>query len=376
MVRHLRYIDWLLIAAIVPLLTFGLLTMKSLSGDDYFFNRQIIWICVSFGVMALAASIDWRSIKSSFFILLLYGFSVTLLIILAIIGLATRGAQSWFYFGTTAFEPVELVKLSLILVFAKYFSRRYVEIAMMRHIAISFLYLAVPVFLVFSQPDFGSSAILIFVWLSMLLFSGMRFRQIMAFVTAGILVGAACWVFLLAPYQKARVISFFGPESDPRGSGYNAIQAMIAVGSGGLWGKGVGLGTQSRLDFLPESETDFMFAAFAEEWGFVGITVIVLFYGLLFWRILRISGRSPDNFSKLFGLGICFLLVGHMAIHVGMNMGIVPVTGIGLPFMSYGGSFLLMLMAALGILQSIAIRSSEIKAYQENSPIGHGPDAL
>ncbi|OGZ45590.1 MAG: rod shape-determining protein RodA [Candidatus Ryanbacteria bacterium RIFCSPHIGHO2_12_FULL_47_12b] len=370
MIRHLRYMDWLLVISILPILVFGLLTMKSLSGDDYFFNRQLIWIAVGFVAMGLTTAYDWRGLKSSAVILSLYALGIILLVILAVIGFVTRGAQSWFYFGTAAFEPVELVKLFLVLVFAKYFSRRYVEIAMTRHIAISFLYLVIPMTLVFLQPDFGSAAILFFVWLSMLLFSGLRFKQIIVFIATGVLIAVVGWFFLLQPYQKMRIVAFFNPEGDPRGSGYHAIQAMIAVGAGGVWGKGVGYGTQSRLDFLPESETDFMFAAFAEEWGLVGVAALFLSFTLLFWRILRISIRSPDNFSKLFGLGISFLLVSHIAVHVGMNMGLLPVTGIGLPFMSYGGSFLVMLMAALGILESIAIRSSEIKAYEKEEFIG------
>jgi rod shape determining protein RodA len=376
MLRHLRHVDWVLIFAILPILIFGLLTMKSLGDDDYFFNRQIIWIGVGFLIMAITASFDWRELKSSSVILALYAFGVLLLVGLYVMGLTTRGASSWYYFGTTAFEPVELIKLFLILVFAKYFSRRYVEIAMTRHIAISFLYLSVPLVLVFAQPDFGSASILFFIWLSMLVFSGLRLKQVVSFATIGIVIATIGWLFLLAPYQQARIVSFFNPESDPRGSGYHAIQAMIAVGAGGLYGKGVGYGTQSRLNFLPESETDFMFAAFAEEWGLLGVSVLFLAFSLLFWRIMRISRRSPDNFSKLYGLGVSFLLVGHIAIHVGMNLGLLPVTGIGLPFMSYGGSSLIILMASLGVLQSIAIRSSEIKAYEKDDPIGYSPEPV
>lgn len=361
----LRRFDWLLLCGIAPLLIFGLLTMKSLSGDDYFFWRQLIWVGVSSAVMLVCAFVDWRTLKSSAAILGLYALGVGLLVLLAFVGFATRGAQSWFYIGGFAVEPVEPVKLFLILVFAKYFSRRYVEIALFRHIAISFLYLIVPMTLVFLHPDFGSSAILFFIWIAMLLFSGLTFRHIALFAGLGIVVAAIGWFFVLQPYQKTRVVAFFNPENDPKKSGYHAIQAMIAVGSGELWGKGVGYGTQSRLNFLPESETDFMFAAFAEEWGFVGIVLVFLSFTLLFWRILHISMMSPDNFSKLFGLGVCFLLVGHIAIHVGMNIGLLPITGIGLPFMSYGGSFLVTLMAAIGIIESIAIRSSDLKAYED-----------
>ena len=363
MTRFFKSLDWWLVASLVPLLLFGLLTMKSLSGDDYFFNRQLIWIAVGFCTLLLFAAIDWRNFKSSLVILTFYAGSLGLLGLLAIVGFATRGAQSWFYVGGAALEPVELTKFVLVLLFAKYFSRRYVEIALWRHIAISFLYLAPPLVLVFLQPDFGSSAILFFIWLSMLVFSGPTMKQVGSFIVLGAITALVGWFFLLQPYQKTRIIAFLQPERDPERSGYHAIQAMIAVGSGGVWGKGVGYGTQSRLNFLPESETDFMFAAFAEEWGLLGVIALLVCFGFLFWRILRISIRAPDNFSKLVGLGVCFLLLGHIMIHIGMNLGLLPITGIGLPFMSYGGSFLVTLMAAMGVLESIAIRSSDVKAY-------------
>lgn len=367
--RLIRRMDWMLIGALVPIFIFGLLTMKSMSGDDYFFQRQLMWIGIGLAAMMGALMIDWRHLKSSVTILALYGLGVGLLILLSLVGLVTKGAQSWFYIGSIALEPVELIKLSLILVFAKYFSGRYVEMALWRHLIISFLYLSVPLVLVFIQPDFGSAAILFFIWISMVLFAGLTSRQLILLILIGVVGGAIGWAFVLKPYQKTRVIAFLQPESDPLKSGYHSIQAMIAVGSGGLWGKGVGYGTQSRLHFLPEHQTDFMFAAFAEEWGLVGVAMLFIFFAIFFWRVIRISVRAPDNFSKLFGLGVCFLLVGHIFIHVGMNLGLLPITGIGMPFMSYGGSFLVTLMAAVGIIQSIAVRSSDIKAYEAHESI-------
>ncbi|MBI2053097.1 MAG: rod shape-determining protein RodA [Candidatus Ryanbacteria bacterium] len=362
--KRLRYIDWFLVLAILPLLAFGLFTMKSLEGHDYYFKRQVLWIFLGFIVMGIFALIDWRSLKSGAFTLLLYGFSIFLLALLVIVGRVTRGAQSWFTLGSTAFEPVEIAKFSLILLLAKYFSGRYVEIALMRHIIISFLYVALPLILVIFQPDAGSAAILFFIWASMILFSGINLRQIMLLILVGVVSISAAWFFVLHPYQKARIIAFLQPEQDPRGSGYHAIQAMIAVGSGRIWGKGVGYGTQSRLNFLPESQTDFIFAAFAEEWGLLGVAFIFLSFALLFWRIIHIALNAPENFPKFVGLGVGFLLLGHILIHVGMNIGLLPITGIGLPFMSYGGSFLLVDMALLGLVESIALRSS-IRAYED-----------
>ena len=366
--ERFRHVDWLLILSVIPLFIFGLFTMKSLSGSDYFFNRQLVWFVIGLVAMIFFMMIDWRALKSASVILLLYAAGVGLLIVLIIIGYSIRGAQSWILIGSAAIEPVELIKFFLILLFAKYFSGRHIEIALMRHIVISFLYLLVPLVLVLMQPDIGSAAILFFIWSCMVLFSGINAKQIVIIFMVGVAVVLLSWGFLLRPYQKTRIVAFLSPESDPRGSGYHAIQAMIAVGSGGVWGKGVGYGTQSRLNFLPESQTDFIFAAFAEEWGLIGVAFIFLLFGTLFWRILHIVIRAPDNFSKLFGLGVIFFMVGHIIIHVGMNVGFLPITGIGLPFMSYGGSLLVVLMASLGLLESIAIRSS-IRAYEDESSL-------
>ena len=363
MLRILRRFDWYLVLPILPIIILGLLTMKSLGGNDYFFNRQLIWVSLGFIAMVGISFIDWRNLKSSVLVLALYAGGVGLLVLLALIGFATRGAQSWFYIGSAAVEPVEIVKFALIVLFAKYFSRRYVEMALYRHLFISFLYMIIPVALVLMQPDLGSASVLVAIWLGMVVFAGLSLRQLLFLSGGAVLAAALGWMFVLAPYQKDRITAFLNPESDPYGSGYHAIQAMIAVGSGGVFGKGVGYGTQSRLNFLPESETDFMFAAFAEEWGLIGVLILMISFGLLFIRIIQVSMRSPDNFSKLFGLGVSFLLISHIIIHIGMNVGLLPITGIGLPFMSYGGSFFLILMASIGVLQSIAMRSDSLKRY-------------
>ncbi|MEK7643182.1 MAG: FtsW/RodA/SpoVE family cell cycle protein [Patescibacteria group bacterium] len=370
--QRFRHLDWVLILAVVPLLIFGLFTMKSLGGSDYYFWRQLEWIGVGFVVLIVATLTDWRLFKSSIVILSLYAVAVALLGGLVVLGHTTRGVQSWFYIGSAGVEPVEVAKLALMLLLAKYFSGRHVEIALARHIIVSMLYLILPLGLVFVQPDIGSAAILLFLWMCMVLFAGMNMKQIAFFGALGVCGVLVGWFLLLQPYQKARVASFLQPERDPRGSGYHAIQAMIAVGSGGVWGKGVGYGTQSRLNFLPESETDFVFAAFAEEWGLVGVTMIFISFGVIFWRIIKIALGAPENFPRLVAMGVGFLLLGHIIIHVGMNVGLLPITGIGLPFMSYGGSFLVLLMALLGILESIAIRSS-IRGYEDTGSLVLSP---
>jgi len=350
----LKRFDWILIAALVPLFAWSLLTLKNLgSAGDYFFTRQVAWIAVGVVVMFFLASLDWRIFSNSGVIIVLYFVSALLLLLLFLGGTRVHGAASWFRFSIASFQPTELIKLILILVLAKYFSRRHIDIARARHIFISGAYAALPVGLILLQPDLGSAVVVLAIWFGMTLVSGIKPRHLLAIVGVGLLVAGVSWFHLFASYQKARILTFLNPSFDPKGAGYNAIQSMIAVGSGQIFGKGVGYGSQSRLNFLPESHTDFIFAAFAEEWGLVGIVVFFIFFGVIVWRILYIGLHSPGNFTKLFAIGFSIFIVFQSVIHIGMNMGMLPITGVSLPFMSYGGSGLLMLMAGVGILESV-----------------------
>jgi rod shape determining protein RodA len=252
-----------------------------------------------------------------------------------------------------SFQPADFMKNIVIKMLAKYFSRRHVEIAHFKHIFISAVYALIPFILVFLQPDFGSAIVIFFIWFGMALVAGISKKQLLILGVIGLVVFSLIWSFVFKPYQKERIINFIHPLTDVRGSGYNAYQSTIAVGSGQILGKGVGFGTQSRLQFLPEYETDFIFAAFAEEWGFVGASLLLLMYGLLIWRILNTSLYGASNFEILFGAGVAIYFICHIIINVGMNINIMPVTGIPLPFMSYGGSHLVTEFIALGILSSM-----------------------
>ena len=245
------------------------------------------------------------------------------------------------------------MKLILILVLAKYFSRRHIEIAHYKHILVSGMYAFIPFILVLIQPDFGSAVILFAIWFGMTAVSGISKKHLLVVFGSGALAFVLLWSFVLVPYQKDRIKTFIHPLTDIRGAGYNAYQSTIAVGSGGLFGKGVGYGTQSRLKFLPEYQTDFIFASFAEEWGFVGVTLLLLCYGVIIWRILLNAMHGATNFEILFALGFAVFLMTQFIIHIGMNMGLLPVTGQTLPFMSYGGSHLVTEFAGIGILMSM-----------------------
>jgi rod shape determining protein RodA len=272
---------------------------------------------------------------------------------LFVAGSVFKGARSWFDLGAFSFQPVDFVKIILIILLAKYFSRRHIEIANVRHIIISGLYSFILFALVLLQPDFGSAMIIFFIWFGMVLVSGISKRHLLAVFAVGVISSLALWTFVFADYQKQRILTFLNPLADLQGAGYNSYQSTIAVGSGEIWGKGLGLGSQSKLSFLPEYETDFIFAAFAEEWGFVGSVLIIFMYGILFYRIIEISRRGITNFESLFGLGLSILFLSHFVIHIGMNLALLPVTGITLPFMSYGGSHLIAEFLGLGILNAM-----------------------
>jgi len=348
-----RGIDWWILGAVVPILAAGLVTMHSFTGDSTFASHQIIWIIFSLFVFFVVSAIDVRFLRSRWVSVGIFILAVSLLILLTIVGKVSHGAEGWFSFGLFSFQPADFAKVALIIVLAKYFSRRHIEIANIRHIIVSGLYALTLFILVLLHPDLGSAMIIFFIWLGMVMVSGISKKHLLAMFGLGVLAFVLLWNFGFQEYQKNRVRSFIDPLADIHGSGYNAYQSTIAVGSGELWGKGVGYGTQSRLKFLPEYQTDFIFAAFAEEWGFAGVIIILFLYGLLVWRIILNAMRGSSNFEILFGAGVAVYFIVHIAINVGMNMRLLPVTGTPLPFMSYGGTHTASEFLLLGILMAM-----------------------
>ena len=354
--KVLSRIDWLLVFFILPVIASGLVTMKSFAltetGGD-FFSKQIIWVILSLAVFFVFSFLDFSFLKQTGVLVFLFLFLSSVLILLIMVGSIGSGPKSWFNLGLFSFQPVDMMKLVLVLVLAKYFSRRHVEIRDVKHIFISGFYAFIPLVLVLLQPDFGSAMIILFIWLGMVLVSGISKKHLALVFLSGAVVFAGLWLFVFQPYQKARIYTFISPMSDIHGSGYNVFQSTIAVGSGQVMGKGLGFGTQSRLKFLPVPQSDFVFAAYAEEWGFVGSILVLILYCLIIWRILHNASLGASNFEILFGLGIAIFFMGHIIVNIGMNLGLMPVTGIPLPFMSYGGSHLLAEFAGLGILMSM-----------------------
>ncbi len=367
----LTRIEAVLIIPVFFILTAGLLTMSSFQGNDSYFWKQGLWIILALSVFAFASLFEYRFLKQTRVVVAIYVALLGILSLLFLLGHISKGAQSWFSLGGFSFQPADLMKLGLIIVLAKYFSRRHVEIANIRHIIISGLYALIPFVLVVLQPDFGSAMVLFAIWFGMVLVSGISKKHLFAVFALLIVTFTLSWKLVFKPYQKARIINFIYPLQDIRGTGYNAYQSTIAVGSGGILGKGLGYGTQSRLNFLPEYKTDFIFAAYAEEWGFIGSILLLLFYLLVLYKLATYALVADSTFESLFTYGVLVWFLTHIAINIGMNLGIMPVTGIPLPFMSYGGSHLLAELLALGMAVGMrAYARSGHKYHMKNEFLG------
>lgn len=346
--------DMLLFLPVLGLCLMGLVTMYSHVGDNLFFNRQIIWITAAVVAMFVAMIPDYRFLRGGNTIFYFFLTTVALLALVLIIGEVTLGAQSRFDFGFFSLQPADPAKLVLILVLAKYFAKRHEQIGDFKHIIISGIYALCIFGLVFIQPDFGSAAILFLVWLGMVLVSGIKIRHLATVFLIGTIVFGVMWQFIFFDYQKERILTFLNPLADIQGAGYNAYQSTVAIGSGGVIGKGIGYGTQSKLLFLPEYETDFIFAAFAEEWGMFGVCMLFAFFAAVIWRLLYHANNGATNFERLFASGVAILFVAHFFIHIGMNIGLLPVTGTTIPFLSYGGSHLITELLAVGMVMGMS----------------------
>ena len=346
-------IDWTMFFSVAIISFLGLLTMSSFVSTDPFVEKQIIWLVISIVAFFLLSFIDYRFLNKTNVVATIFLISLILLFTLFILGHAAKGAVSWFQVGGLSFQPSDPIKLVLIILLAKYFSRRHVEIANIRHILVSGFYALSIFILVLFQPDFGSALIIFLIWLGMILVSGISKTHLLVVFLLGITAFSFLWVYALKDYQKNRIINFLHPLADISGSGYNAYQSTIAIGSGQILGKGIGYGTQSKLKFLTEYKSDFIFSAFAEEWGLIGVGILFFIFGIFIWRIIINAYYGATNFEILFGLGLAILFMSHFLVNVGMSLGLMPVTGITFPFMSYGGTNLLSSFVGLGILMGM-----------------------
>ena len=342
--------------ASVFLVLLSLVTLYSFEavGDDggvSFFVRQSIFAVLAFIVGVFFSRFPYQAFRNIG--TPVYFASIVILVGTLLLGETVRGTAGWIDLGFARFQPVEGVKIALILFLAGFFVSKRSRFGDAGRILVSFVLVSVIVGLILLQPDFGSAVILLGIWAGMLFVSDLKAKSVFVLVLLALLSVAGSWLFL-EDYQKDRVLATIHPEADARGSGYNVIQSMVAVGSGGMFGKGVGGGSQSQFLFLPERHTDFIFASVAESLGFVGAGFVLVLYGTLLFRIARAASDSQESFGFLIASGIYIMLLAHIAINIGMNLGIVPVTGIPLPLLSYGGSSLLATAAGLGMVVNIA----------------------
>ncbi len=349
-----RGVDLYILIPAILLSILALFTLASFGEVQTRFVKQAVWVVLGIVSFFVINKVDLDFFKRRKTTLTIYGLSIAALLLLFISGHVAKGAQSWIRLGFLSIQPTDPAKLALILLLAKYFSKRHIEISAFRHVFISGVYAGFLSLLVLLQPDFGSAVTMFCIWAGMVFVSGISKKHLTLLALAALLVAGGAWKYGFKEYQKQRIINFVHPLADTRGTGYNQYQAVIAVGSGQLVGKGVGYGTQSKLKFLPEYQTDFIFAAFAEEWGFLGVILVISLCGMILLRMLYLARRGQTNFDVLVITGVVMFFGVHMCINIGMNIGVMPVTGIPLPFMSYGGSHVLIEFIALGIVSNMA----------------------
>lgn len=350
--------DIALVVAAMALMTFGFAAIFSVElsrgGTSVFLQKQTIALLVGIGAYILVARVNYHGLRH--YARGLYCLGVVMLLAVLVFGRTLNGSTGWFVIGGFAFQPVEFMKVVLMIALSFYFSERAKRRFGWRDLLRSGLLVALPVGLLMLQPDLGGAALLVGTWAVMVLFAGIRPLQIAVLLVAVALVAAVGWFGVFQDYQKNRIMTFLDPSRDPLVTGYNVTQARIAIGSGGLWGRGLGDGSQGQLRFLPESKTDFVFAVIAEELGFAGVTLLVVAFAVLLWRMVSIARMAHDTFGAYLCLGTFSVIFVEITVHIGANISVLPATGVALPLVSYGGSSLLLSLVFLGVVQSVAVR--------------------
>ncbi|MFH0943047.1 MAG: rod shape-determining protein RodA [Candidatus Beckwithbacteria bacterium] len=348
------FIDWKLILPALIILIIGLAAI--FSSAPAIGLEQLIFTVISLVAFLITANFSYSSHQHLVKIYLIG--SIILLILPFVFGTLTRGTIRWIQIGSLTLQPSEIIKPFLIIIFSYYLSQAKIT-SKLKTISSYFSLLLVPAFLIFKQPDLGSTLVIIAIWLGILVASKLPFYGLTAIVFLSLFFTPLAWNYL-KPYQQQRIASFINPYADPKASGYHSIQSIIAVGSGGLFGRGLGHGPQSQLQFLPERHTDFIFASLAEEGGLLGSLTLIIAFFFLLARLLIISQRAPDSFGQLIGIGIFTLIFFQFTVNIGMNLGLLPITGITLPLVSSGGSSLLAIAICLGLAHNLS-RHANIK---------------
>lgn len=358
---HLRKFDWLLFGSVIGLTVIGLSVIYGTSlgadgapADLGNFWKQLTFACLGITIVFFISAFHYRQL--AVLSRVLYVAAMAMLVIVLMVGNTVNGAKSWFVLGGFGVQPVELVKICLVVYLARFFSDYARHPAGLKQIIGSGSVVAGAIVLVLLQPDLGSALLLAVVWGLLLLISGIRASHLMVIIAVVIMTAVVSWLLVLKPYQKARILVFFNPSLDTTGEGYNVNQSVVAIGSGGLFGKGIGSGSQSQLRFLPERQNDFIFAVIGEELGFFGVVVLLGLFGIFFYRGYEMVKLAQDDFTVFLVIGLMLSVAVEVLVNVGGNLRLVPVTGVTLPFVSYGGSSLLVKYLMLGILESVAVR--------------------
>ena len=310
MYAHLRKLDWPLTVIVLLLCGIGLLTIYKIGSDESlgFFKKQLVFLGLGFILMLALSFFDYRIFKNySSVLVILYLFSLFSLVFV-LFSQQVRGASSWIRLGPLNFEPIEFIKIVIILLLAKYFSFRHIEMYRIRHLIVSGFYIGLPALAIILQPDLGSILVLFAVWLGIIVIAGIKLRHLAALFLIALILLVGSWFGVLKDYQKERILGFLNPQDDPYGWGYHISQSLIAVGSGGIFGQGEGIGSQAGLRFLPEQHNDFIFATLAEQRGLIGVLILLALFTFLFWRITKIALEAQNNFSRLFASGLVVMI--------------------------------------------------------------------
>jgi rod shape determining protein RodA len=355
--RYIKQTDWLLLGISMVLATIGIFCIYSATRtfESAFYVRQFYWLLIGIAVLIPTVIIDYATFKRLAYVL--FAITLIMLVVALFSGRTMGGAQRWISLGFVSFQPSELAKVTFVIVLARVLSSTQTGRWGMswRELALPFVIMIVPFMLVAKQPDLGTAMIFLFVFTSMILIVKIRLRTLIILI-GGVLAMIPVGWYAIKDYQRARLLSFIDPTMDPLGSGYHTLQSKIAIGSGGFFGKGFTKGTQGSLMFLPAHHTDFVFPLLAEEWGFVGAVAVIALFVILILRGLDIASNAKDRFGFLLAFGLSSLLFCHIVINIGMVMGFLPVVGVPLPFISYGGSFLLTVFVSIGLLLNISMR--------------------
>ena len=361
MIRTLRSMDWVLLSCLLCLAVFGMITLYAAvhQGGLGLWQRQLIFWGLGLLVLFVLCFVPLRILGLSCWPL--YLLALLMLILVPLLGDVQMGARRWLHLGAFNLQPSEIMKWALMLVMANWFASR--EARSVLDLGFAMLLFVIPAALIVNQPDLGTTIVILFAATVMLIAAGLPWRWFGMAVIAAFAAIPVLWNFMHS-YQKKRVLTLLDPQSDPLGAGYHVIQSTIAIGSGGLFGKGFLQGTQARLHFLPEQHTDFIFSVIAEEGGFIAATLLLLLYAILITRILVISQRAHSRFASLICIGVASIFMLYVVVNIGMVSGLLPVVGLPLPFISYGGSALVTMLAALGLVMRVGIESQENIPWQ------------